>query len=113
MTDYALRCTQQDRPQLIAFGIALGVLQQDPETGFISGTNGGAWDEIGPVYDDAGNPVLDSEGQPYWHANLRTEVSLATRSAELQIDPGNLAQWFVTDQMGVPVLPSTPARVWL
>lgn len=108
MTDYALRCTQQDKPQLIS----LGVLQTDAETGAVSGAQGSAWDEIGPVFkDDA--PVLADDGEPYWHANLRTDVDLATRASELGIDASNLARWFVVGPDGRPAMPATPARVWL
>ncbi len=113
MTDYALRCTQQDKPQLIALGVALGVLQIDAETGVVSGTQGSAWDEIGPIYDAAGNPVLAPDGQPYWHANLRTEVDLRAAAAQASVPEADLGRWFLVDADGRPVLPATPARVWL
>lgn len=113
MTDYALRCTQQDKPQLIALGVALGVLQIDAETGAVSGTQGSAWDEIGPIHDAAGDPVLADDGQPYWHTNLRTDVDLAQRATELSIDASDLARWFVVGPDGRPAMPAMPARVWL
>lgn len=90
--DYALRCTQQDKPQLIALGVALGVLQIDSETGEVSGTQGSAWGEIGTIYDAAGNPVLAADGEPYWHANLRTETSLTEAAAAAGIPNTNLAR---------------------
>lgn len=109
MTDYALRCTQQDKPQLIALGVALGVLQIDADVeqpgvmGVVQGTEGSAWDEVGEI-----------EGAPgFWHANLRTTVDLAARAAELGIDASNLARWFLVGPDGRPTMPRTQARVWL
>lgn len=118
MTDYALRCTQQDKPQLIALGVALGVLQIDAETSAVSGTPGSAWDEIGPIHDAAGDPVLADDGEPYWHANLRTDVDLMTRAEAIggpvvAAAMTQLSRWFVADVLGNPVQPASPARVWL
>lgn len=108
--DYALRCTLEDKPQLVALGVALGVLQvlvvdveQPGVMGVVQGTEGSAWDEVGEI-----------EGAPgFWHANLRTTVDLATRAAELGIDASNLARWFLVEPDGRPTMPRTPARVWL
>lgn len=116
--DYALRCTQQDKPQLIALGVALGVLQIDAETGAVNGTQGNAWDEIGSIYDAAGQPVLADDGKPYWHANLRTDVDLMTRAeaiggSAVAAAMAQLGRWFVADVLGNPVQPAAPARVWL
>jgi len=121
MTDYALRCTQQDKPQLIHLGMALGVLQivqeRDPETNQlvnlqVTGAQGSAWDEIGPIYEND-LPILAPDGEPYWHANLRTEVNLAEAAAAAGIPDDGLSRWFVVGPDGRPVLPTTPARVWL
>lgn len=80
MTDYALRCTQQDCAQLIALGVALGVLQIDAETGAVSGAQGSAWDEIGEI-----------EGAPgYWHANQRTEVDLRAAATQAGVPEADL-----------------------
>ena len=65
-------------------------------------------------------PVVDEDGVPYWHANLRLEASLmqiarekAAVSPEVAAGLSNLARWFVTGEDGRAAAPREPARVWL
>lgn len=131
MFDYFIRVSPQDRDQMIDLGVKLGALTVDKD-GRVSAP-GGAWDWIGPVYRPTGEmvtderglewpqtaPVLDPDGEPYLHANLRTPIHLGRKAREMAAtDPAigaALAQqgkWFVTDADGQASAPKQPARVW-
>lgn len=146
MTDYAIRCRMDDVPQLYALAARLGALAPltDLEGNVLPDTYGlaperrGGWDVIGPILRPTGQmvtvtapdgaplevpemaPVLDSDGVPFWHANLRIDMDLATRAAELApSDPAiadglsDLARWFVVnEETGRARLPKNPARCW-
>jgi hypothetical protein len=66
-------------------------------------------------------PVVDDQGVPYWHANLRLEsASLMEIAQEVaKTNPlvaaglSDLARWFVTDESGRAKMPANPANVWL
>jgi len=65
-------------------------------------------------------PVLDEDGVPYWHANLRLEASLMEiAQAKARVSPqvaaglSDLARWFVTGEDGRAAAPKEPAQVWL
>jgi hypothetical protein len=65
-------------------------------------------------------PVLDEDGDPYWHANLRIDIDLAEQAKKLApeipaIAAGlsDLARWFVVGEDGRASMPKEPAQVWL
>jgi hypothetical protein len=97
-------------------GIALGVLAE--YEGKVYGINGCAWHEPngdGVVYKPTGEtalvdgietalqaPVLDDDGNPYWHANLRCPFELEVKALDYTGDSdvskvmGDKAKHFVT-----------------
>lgn len=130
MYDYFIRCTQVDYEAMIALGVKLGALVVS-EDGNIVAPDGG-WDAIGTIYKPTGNtidtldgqipemaPVLDPDGNPYFHANLRTPIHLGRKVKELAITDSAIAmaladqsKWFVTSEDGQVVAPKNPTRVW-
>ena len=123
MNDYYLRCIESDVPTLLALGQLLGALQittQEDGTQAVSAP-GGAIDIIGhkPHY-LTGEPVCDENGVPYWHANLRTPLTLREVAAQMAIDHPEIAaglanegRFFLVDENGVAVPPQFPQRVFL
>lgn len=132
MNTYFLRCKQADVQTLIALGITLGALVQHPgengQPATITATHGGHWDVIGPIYrptgelDDEGMPLtapmLDDDGNPWWHANLTTPVDLgavaaamATEHPEIAEGLADLSRFFVVDEENRPKAPAQPYRV--
>jgi hypothetical protein len=64
--------------------------------------------------------VVDEDGVPYWHANLRLEASLMEiAQAKARVSPAvaaglsSLARWFVVGEDGRAKPPKEPAQVWL
>lgn len=145
MNDYYIRCRAADVPQLYALACALGVLAPiKPSLVAGAPVNGGAelsyaiapgrvgaWDVIGMVYRPTGNtiaspigpmaetaPLLDEDGAPYWHANLRINASLmdlarASRDTAVLAGLADIGRWFVVDDGNKVAAPKQPARVWL
>lgn len=144
--DYFIRVKQADVPTLFGLAQMLGVLapQKDMEGEIIPGKFGihpdrkGAWDVVGTISKPTGNtitidgpgdtpmevpemtPVLDEDNNPYWHANLRIDIDLAERAAELapttpQIAAGlsDVGRFFVVDEEGNAARPKQPAQVFL
>ena len=71
-----------------------------------------------PAVDDAEPlPIVNPDGVPYIHANLRTTADLKTL-AEASTDPEvqaalvSLGSFFVTDSEGQAVAPALPYNVW-
>lgn len=133
--DYYVRALPSDWPTLIALGEKLGVLsvytdESGAET--VSAKGPGCWDFIGVLYKPTGKvintkegpvdemaPVTDAKGTPFWHANLRTTVSLGQVAREMaQTDPevaaalSSLDRFFLLDAEGNPREPSQPSRTW-
>lgn len=139
MNTYYLRCTEDLRDRVIALGVRLGVIQlvnaepvplqregeAPPAVPYIKAL-GGAWDEIGYIYDDReGTPNFrkprEQGGKPLWHANLRTPINLRQRAMEMAAaDPtiaaelAQLRRYFVTrpGQPDAAAAPQSPARVF-
>lgn len=133
--DYYVRALPSDWPTLIALGEKIGVLsvytdETGAETVIVKGP--GCWDFIGVLYKPTGKviktkegpvdemaPVVDGSGTPFWHANLRTTVSLGQVAREMaQTDPkvaaalSSLDRFFLLDAEGNPREPSQPSRTW-
>ena len=141
MHDYYLRCVEADVPQLLQLGHVLGVLQTVPDTGDVTGGVGSAWDVIGPIHVPTGGtikgvgdfpdtpelaPRKNSQGEVWWHANLRTHIDLREAAQalvdknlelgeehpELEQALANLSKYFVVDAQGQPVPPAEPHRIF-
>jgi hypothetical protein len=137
MNDYYLRCIETDVPTLIALGTLLGALETLTDDDGVSRVvaPGGALDIIGAVMSwDSGTmetiegrsvrvgqtPSCDSNGVPYWHANLRTPVDLRGVAEKIAAEnPGvaaglaDLSKFFVVDADGAAVPPKILHRVYL
>lgn len=127
--NYHLRCLESDKPQLLALGVLLQVLQESEGKHHATA---GDFVEIGYVYRPTGEtvlvdgietaltePVRDENGNLYWHANLRTTIDLRERAEAMAVSSPELAQalsqlgkYFVTDELGQPKVPNDPAVVW-
>lgn len=120
MNDYYIRCKEADRPKLYALAEALGILTNTEGVYTLAAGWEGGWSEVGTIYRDE-QPVLDPEGSPYWHANLRLKIvsltdhamAVAAGNPDVAAALGDLAGWFVADANGTPVPPKQPAQVWL
>lgn len=140
--DYFVRALPADWPLLVHLGEKLGALRvsQPPvdENGepigepTVSAAAPGAWDFLGVIHKPTGNmieteqgevpetaPVVDANGEAYWHANLRTTVNLGDVAQQLaESDPevaeamSQLGRFFLLDEAGQPRAPSAPHRVW-
>ena len=131
MNNYYIRCKQSDWSELLTLGEKLGAVKVTDDGVFA--TNGGAWDFIGEIHkptgntltDDDGNqypeiaPVLDPDGNPYWHANLITPLALGELAISMQGDNPDIAaalaelgRFFLLDAEGNARLPTQPHRVW-
>lgn len=130
---YFIRTTDKDT--LLDLAVQIGLLIEDEGQHYMADPHAGIWDPIGPIYRPTGGTVstemgdvpemvvvADSNGTPYWHANLLLyELSLGDMArAAYAADPTpELAQalqsiplYFVADQDGTPVAPTAPARVF-
>lgn len=136
MIDYFIRCRQVDVAALRALGQALGLLVE--QEGAWHAVARHAYQELGTLHRPTGQtiqtpegpapemaPVLDGDGQPYWHANLRfagesllaraQEVAAANPSPELTaaVAPESWSRFFVTDpQTGNATRPDYPSVVF-
>jgi hypothetical protein len=130
MNTYYLRTI--DYPQLLDFGVALGVLQatydEHDEDGepigepTISATDNGYLDYIGIIerptgVEDETAPIVNPDGVPYIHANLITPHDIralaeASDDPEIQAALSDIAAWFIVDEEGNAVAPANPHRVF-
>jgi hypothetical protein len=139
--DYFLRCIEADKPLLDALAVKLGMRT---ETVAEDGTKTLAsvdceWDEVGRILVPTGRtiqveeggvmverdemaPKADAQGNIYYHANLRTRLSLgdiaAARYAETKDDAlgsalQSMGRFFVVGEDGRPVRPKAPTVVFL
>jgi hypothetical protein len=128
--DYFIRCRTGETETLYALAKALGVLTETEGVYAVAQPYSGAWSVVGAIYRATGQtdaegqpiaaPVLDPEGQPYWHANLRINADLAEIAGILAPDVpeiaaglASLARWFVVGADGKATAPKQPAQVWL
>ena len=124
MKDYFIRCAQSDKPELYRLAEALGQVTYNPETQTYSGPG---WVDIGQIYRETGETVTDAEtvqpialtapvtapdGQPYYHANLRTSDDLRALAESRGIPVADLGRFFVVDEEGNPTAPKQPAVVF-
>jgi hypothetical protein len=135
MNTYYLRTINY--PQLLDFGVALGVLQatydEHDEDGepvgepTISATDCGYLDYIGVIERPTGDadmddlpvmaPITNPDGVPYLHANLITPHDIralaeASDDPEIQAALSDIAAWFIVDEEGNAVAPANPHRVF-
>jgi hypothetical protein len=135
MNTYYLRTINY--PQLLDFGVALGVLQatydEYDEDGepvgepTISATDCGYLDYIGVIERPTGDadmddlpvmaPIVNPDGIPYIHANLITPYDIralaeASDDPEIQAALSDIANWFIVDEEGNAVPPQHPHRVF-
>ena len=124
MNTYFLRTV--DYPQLLDFGVRLGVLtmtyESYDEEGLPAGedtpcaTDCGYLDYIGEIVRDEA-VIVNSDGVPYIHANLITPhdlraLAMASTDPEIQAALADIAGWFVADGMGNTIAPNNPHRVF-
>jgi hypothetical protein len=135
MNTYYLRTI--DYPQLLDFGVALGVLQatydEYDEDGepvgepTISATDCGYLDYIGVIERPTGDadmddlpvmaPIVNPDGVPYLHANLITPHDIralaeASDDPEIQAALADIGDWFIVDEEGNAVPPNNPHRIF-
>lgn len=118
MPDNALRCTEEDYPQMLGLAIAIGAIkivdgQVIPERGVV-------WDYIGHKIKEDGTILTDGDGKKYVHINVRTPFSvgeMATTAAAsnpaIAAALGDPARFFVTNPDGSAKDPEFPIRVFL
>lgn len=142
--DYYLRTV--DYPTLLQLGVKLGVITLNYESYSEPDEDGnvtpigeptvnavifnaagalvysGAYQYLGVLYhpavDDAEPlPIVNPDGVPYTHANLRTTADLkalaeASTDPEVQAALLSLGSFFVTNAEGQAVAPALPYNVW-
>lgn len=130
MNDYALRYIKDDEQTMLTLGVQLGAITI--EDGTVSATGGGCWDYIGEIHRPTGEtttfdemefpvmaPILNPEGKPYLHVNLRTPISLgetarqmAENNPDIASGLARLGDFFLLDENGDARLPNQPHRVF-
>jgi hypothetical protein len=129
MSDYFLRFIESDKPAVRALGILLGELHNTDDDSLV----GNGFVLIGHLYAPTGETVLDDDGntielrevikdqngQPYIHANLRTNQdlkavaeSMAVSHPELGAALSNLGRFFLLDEEGNARAPKQPQQVF-
>jgi hypothetical protein len=132
--DYYLRTV--DYPTLLELGRKLGVIELHYESYDEEGAGigepsvnavifdaegalvySGAYQYLGELYDPEGEIIVNGEGTPYIHANLRTTADLralamASTDPEVQAALVSLGSFFVTDGEGNTVAPALPYNVF-
>jgi len=93
----------------------------------VMATDGGCFDFIGEIQRPTGEldaednpvmaPIADAEGVAYIHANLRTPhdiraIAEASDDPVIQAALGQIAAFFVADELGNAVPPNMPHRVF-
>ena len=127
--DYFLRFTESDLPAVRQLGILLGELH-DTDDGSLVGngfvlighltkpTGETVTDEFGNVI-ELRRVITDPNGNPYIHANLRTNQDLravaellAAEHPEMAEALSNLGRFFLLDENGQPRTPKQPQVVF-
>jgi hypothetical protein len=129
MSDYFLRFIESDLPAVRALGILLGELHNTDDDSLV----GNGFVMVGHLYEPTGETVTDEDGnvinlqrviadpdgQPYIHANLRTNQdlkavaeSMAASHPELAAALSDLGRFFLLDDEGNARTPSNPQRVF-
>ena len=132
--DYYLRTT--DYPMLLELGRKLGVITISYESYDEDGAGigepsvnavifdaagalvySGAYQYLGELLNSEGEIIVNPDGVPYIHANLRTTADLkalaeASTDPEVQAALVSLGNFFVTDAAGQAVAPANPYNVW-
>jgi hypothetical protein len=132
--DYYLRTV--DYPTLLELGRKLGVITLHYESYDEEGAGigepsvnavifdaagalvySGAYQYLGELYDPEGEIIVNGEGTPYIHANLRTTADLralamASTDPEVQAALVSLGNFFVTDGEGNAKAPRHPYNVF-
>lgn len=122
--DYFLRTT--DYPMLLELGQKLGVITLHYEA-YDEDGNGigepavqavdGAYVYLGELPNPEGEIIVNGDGVPYIHANLRTTADLralamASTDPDVQAALVSLGNFFVTGAEGNAVAPALPYNVW-
>lgn len=119
MIDYYIRCKRSKRDVLLALAVELGVLVSTPQ-GHLPASNNEAWYEIGELMEND-QVVCSPDGEPYWHANLRTTYDLWERAnsvyearptPELAYGLSHIGEFYVSAE-GRAASPASPAVVFL
>ena len=124
--DYYLRTVEY--PTLLDLGCKLGVITLQTEgeevtvNAVIFDTAGalvysGAYQYLGELTNAEGEIIVNPDGVPYIHANLRTTADLkalaeASTDTEVQAALVSLGSFFVTNAEGQAVAPAHPYNVW-
>jgi hypothetical protein len=132
--DYYLRTV--DYPTLLELGRKLGVIELHYETYDEEGAGigeptvnavifdsagalvySGAYQYLGELHDPEGEIIVNGDGIPYIHANLRTTADLralaeASTDPEVQAALVSLGSFFVTDGEGNAATPALPYTVF-
>lgn len=120
MNDYYIRCKQSDKDTLLALAVEMGVLQST-EQGHVPASANEAWYEIGALYENE-QVAADENGEPYWHANLRTTYDLMERAQQVYAEKptptlahglANIGKFFFVNEEGRASAPASPAVVFL
>ena len=129
MADYFLRFKESDLPAVRQLGILLGELY-DTDDGSLVGNGfvmiGNLTEPTGEtITDDDGNTVelrrviTDPNGNPYIHANLRTDQdlravaeSLVAEHPEMAGALADLGRFFLLDDHGNARAPNSPQQVF-
>jgi hypothetical protein len=102
MSDYFLRFTEADLPAVRALGILLGELHDTEDDSLV----GNSFVMVGHLYEPTGETTTDEEGNviklqrvitdpdgnPYIHANLRTNQDLRAVAEQLAADNPQMAE---------------------
>ena len=124
--DYFLRTV--DYPTLLQLGVKLGVITLHTEGDQVTVNAvifddagalvySGAYQYLGELTNAEGEIIVNPEGVPYIHANLRTTADLralamASTDPEVQAALLSLGSFFVTNAEGKAVAPALPYNVW-
>jgi hypothetical protein len=127
--DYFLRFLESDLPEVRILGILLGELHDTEDDSLV----GNSFVLVGHLYEPTGETttdedgnviklqrvITDPDGNPYIHANLRTNQDLKAVAEQLAADNpqmaealSNLGRFFLLDEEGNARTPSNPQRVF-
>ena len=130
MNDYFIRCSPAKVPQLMRLSVLLGLLREstDQPGRYHSVDPAVVWVPLGTLHTPAADPLdpplprLDSNGDPWWHANLRVPfdslleyaqgVYAANPSPELGAALASMGDYFLLEADGSQRAPDAPAVVF-